>query len=221
MKNHFVYILDFNDSFTYNIASIIYKNTKNVRVIHHTLIKKFIDKLLKEKQYFQKNIAIIIGPGPGRPVDYLDLFSPISRLIDIPYIYFMGICLGHQIIWKILGSKITEDINPVHGKQIEFLLPDWPTVFPKITKNQIVKVQRYNSLIVKSDHLSSCIAQKRGLKLKMVEDGIFMTLFPNGVSYQFHPESIGTSFPDLFFNSLFKFLYNQCYEERFANRGHL
>jgi len=38
------------------------------------------------------------------------------------------------------------------------------------------------------------------------QDELMMTTFKNGLTYQFHPESVGTSYRSLFFGTLDKYL---------------
>ena len=94
----------------------------------------------------------------------------------------MGICLGHQILGLIDGFVVKESITPTHGGQVSIIF-----------ENQNVLVQRYNSLSIFESNESV--------------NEIYSRQWPRGVSYQFHPESVGTENQALFFKDLVNFIY--------------
>lgn len=96
----------------------------------------------------------------------------------------MGICLGHQIISLINGLKIRSSIKPIHGNQVKI---DFD--------NKNILVQRYNSLSVYSSDISN--------------EEILVNKWERGISFQFHPESIGTHNNRLFFSDLLSFIHNK------------
>lgn len=171
-----IYIIDFEDSFTYNIANILYPHEKKIEVIPHHIF--FEQKLYKLDTPLK--IAVILGPGPGHPKEYCKYFNKIKKIMCQGNIYIMGICLGHQIMNKLTGAQIKKASNQLHGQTIKILF-----------KNKKINVQCYNSL---------------GVYIKGVEQKI--NFYPNGISYQFHPESVGTSENMLFFHDLLKFIKN-------------
>lgn len=169
-----ILIVDFDDSFTYNIASTLYPFEKNCAVIHHKKFFTEMDELISNNQ----KMAVIFGPGPGHPDLYRQYIPQIKWLLSRPQIFVMGICLGHQIIGTVFDYEIRPVKDQMHGVAIEFNFDG--------TK---VLVQRYNSLGV------------------FKNDTEFMMLkWPRGISYQFHPESIGTENNQIFFQELLKFL---------------
>jgi anthranilate/para-aminobenzoate synthase component II len=172
-----IYIVDFDDSFTYNIANILYPLNLDIKVINHNL---FFDKNINYEK-----CAVILGPGPGHPNDYKRYFNQIIKLLNNSNIYLMGICLGHQLISLQLGHKIVPSSNRQHGEKIIF---SWKK------KNHIV--QRYNSLAVKPN----------GNEQEILYNNEVMILgYKNGQSFQFHPESVGTENPLYFFKDLLAF----------------
>ncbi len=170
-----VTIVDFEDSFTFNIAEVIYPSEKNCSVIHH---EEFFLKLSDSLQNINSNHAVILGPGPGHPGEYLKYADKISKLMKHPQIFLMGICLGHQIIGLIKGYTVEEVAQQHHGVNSEFNF-----------RGKIIMVQRYNSLGVFNG-----------------KQEIPILNFERGVSYQFHPESVGTSDPATFFEGLLAFI---------------
>ena len=99
----------------------------------------------------------------------------------------LGVCLGHQIIGQIFGSKIIQAKELVHGKTSKIISKNIGILkgIPKI-----FEATRYHSLIIDRKTLS------KDLEITaMTLDGIIM-----GVKHriydvhgvQFHPESIKT-----------------------------
>lgn len=170
-----ILIIDFEDSFTYNIANVLYPHEKSIKVFKHL---DFFSGAMNEVLLSDKKHAVILGPGPGHPLEYQVYFEKIKILLEKENIFVMGICLGHQILGLIKGDKILDSIHKVHGQSVEIEFD-----------GKKVEVQRYNSLSVWSENRE-----------------VDVSVFARGVSYQFHPESIGTSDNDIFFKSLLTFI---------------
>lgn len=173
-----ILIVDFEDSFTYNIASVLFEYC----------LEKVEIEVLSHEQFFEKNyffnvqnntqkMGVILGPGPGHPKEYVEYFSQINDLRSKENFFLMGICLGHQILGMMEGYEIDYCDRPIHGESVDFLF-----------QNRPYKVQKYNSLCVK----------KRGETFDLLEG-------KNWISYQFHPESIGTTNNIDFFKILLNF----------------
>ena len=99
-------LIDNYDSFTYNLYHCLSKRDQ-VLVIKNDLILKNIDKIINSK-------GVVISPGPSNPFnagECLDLVHQIYSFIPI-----LGVCLGHQIIGQVFGSKIIQAKNLMHGK---------------------------------------------------------------------------------------------------------
>ncbi len=175
-----IFIIDFEDSFTFNIASELYNYEKNILVISHT-------DFFSEKNFLNFSLeqihptAIVLGPGPGNPEEFRDYFFKIAELKKFKNLFIMGICLGHQILALMDGYVVKSSIKPIHGGQVKINFDD---------KN--ILVQRYNSLAV---------YEKKDCTVE-----IQIRQWDRGVSYQFHPESIGTEDRHLFFKVLVSFL---------------
>lgn len=194
-----IFICDFEDSFTYNILSEIQLMGLSAEVVEFNEVRNFINELL----HTNHKAAVILGPGPGHPSEYLFLQDHLLAMMGQPHIFTLGICLGHQLMWYFQGADVTHAKRPVHGQvakyqltseqQESFLLP------------ATISVQRYNSLAVIDQSWGASVP--KFLVNKYVSDGeVIMSRFTNGISYQFHPESVGTSFPSVFFRPIKKFL---------------
>lgn len=169
-------IVDFEDSFTYNIANVLFPFEKNIEVVGHRDF--FRDTKLLLNTSGKK--AIIFGPGPGHPEEYRKYFEQIKTLMADENIYVMGICLGHQMMALAHGYKIKKSIEQIHGQSVEIFFNGIST-----------RVQRYNSLAVFVD-----------------ENEINICEYKQAISYQFHPESVGTIQNDIFFERLLAFIHS-------------
>lgn len=188
-----VIILDFFDSFTYNIANEVSQLGMTVTVEQNSLNAwEKIQKLRKRK-------IIVLGPGPGHPDDYREFFPLIEKSFQNKNLYFLGICLGHQVIWRIKGEKVLKSKNPIHGRAVPFKIPSWADYFEKSDWGHQTLVQRYNSLVVVPSEIS-----KGNFSFSQGE--VMAGKFERGLTYQFHPESVGTLNPSIFFEPLKKIL---------------
>lgn len=188
-----VIILDFFDSFTYNIANEVSKLGPSVRVVQNSL------KIWQKIETLNKRKVIILGPGPGHPDDYQIFFPLIKKSFKNINLNFLGICLGHQLIWRIKGEQVLKSQNPIHGRAVPFKIPPWEEFFKKKDWGFETLVQRYNSLTV-------IPSVKNKKNFSMAGGEVMAGRFERGLTYQFHPESVGTTNPEIFFEPLKKIL---------------
>ena len=173
-----IILIDNYDSFTFNLYHYISKFCQNVDVVRN-------DKINSKEILKKKYNKIVISPGPGNPDQAGNCLSIVNELYNkIP---ILGVCLGHQIIGQIFGSKIIQAKELVHGKTSKIVSKNIGILkgIPKI-----FEATRYHSLIIDKKTLS------KDLEITaMTLDGIIM-----GVKHriydvhgvQFHPESIKT-----------------------------
>lgn len=171
-----ILLIDNYDSFTCNIALLFNKLGQEV------LIKKN-DEISLEEIFQISPKYLVIGPGPGRPSDGRISLRAIKTFAGkIP---IFGICLGHQAIGEVFGSKTIKSKSPQHGK-IEKIFHEGKGVFEGI-KNPFDAV-RYNSLVIDEISPSSELEITAVNNLNEIM-GIRHKFLPiEGV--QFHPESI-------------------------------
>ncbi len=204
-----IVIFDFEDSFTYNLyhlinSTIVQKlaGAKSIELHHWTNFPQFIE------HNTVSSTLVVFGPGPGHPLEYKSLFLPLSKYLHMclsSNYYFFGVCLGHQILWSSLGMNVKQLDRPNHGHSHKIVLPNWD-IFDH-SSQRIVEVQRYNSLTVEISW--PCID---GIDLWYDNLDLQASYNPGlWLSYQFHPESVGTSCPELLIGALTKMRYNNAY----------
>ena len=174
-----ILLIDNYDSFTFNLYHYL-SNFSHVDVIRN-------DKIDSAEILKKKYNKIVISPGPGNPNQSGNCLNIVKKLYKkIP---ILGVCLGHQIIGQVFGSKIIQAKNLVHGKT--------STIISKkigILKNLPKKFEatRYHSLIVDRKTLSKDLMVTAEIK-----NGIIMGIqhkYYDVHGVQFHPESIKTKY---------------------------
>ena len=173
-----ILLIDNYDSFTFNLYHYLSSLKIKVDVIRND---KITDKEIIKNNYDR----IVISPGPGNPNQSGNCIKIVKSLYKkIP---ILGVCLGHQIIGQVFGSKIIQAKRLMHGKTslIESnkigILKNLPSRF---------EATRYHSLIIDKKTLSNELVITAQTK-----DGIIMGIKHkkyNVHGVQFHPESIKT-----------------------------
>ena len=173
-----IILIDNYDSFTFNLYHYLSSLKVKVDVIRNDQITS--NEILKRK--YNK---IVISPGPGNPDQSGNCLKIVKSLYKkIP---ILGVCLGHQIIGQVFGSKIVQAKKLMHGKTSKIIskklgiLKNLPKSFD---------ATRYHSLIIDkktlSKHLEITAESKDGLVM-----GVQHKKY-NVHGVQFHPESIKT-----------------------------
>ena len=174
-----IILIDNYDSFTFNLYHYLSTYAK-VEVVRNDKIN--FNQIIKKK--FDK---IVISPGPGNPNQSGNCISIVKKLYKkIP---ILGVCLGHQIIGQVFGSKIIQSKNLVHGKTSKIISKNFG-----ILKNlpKTFEATRYHSLIIDKKTLSKDLT----ITAETV-DGTIMGIQHkkyNVHGVQFHPESIKTTY---------------------------
>ena len=175
-----VLLIDNYDSFTFNLYHYISSLGVKVDVVRND---KITAKDIKKNKYNK----IVISPGPGNPNQSGNCINILKSFHkEIP---FLGVCLGHQIIGQVFGSKIVQAKKLMHGKISKIkskkigILKNLPATF---------EATRYHSLIIDKKTLSD------NLEITAeTDDGLIMGVQHkqyNIHGVQFHPESIKTKF---------------------------
>ena len=174
-----IVLIDNYDSFTFNLYHYLSSPRVKVDVVRN-------DEITDKKIIQNKYNRIVISPGPGNPNQSGNCLKVVKALYKkIP---ILGVCLGHQIIGQIFGSKIIQAKKLMHGKT--------STIKSKrigILKNlpHFFESTRYHSLIIDKKTLSDALEVTAE-----TQDGIIMGIKHkkyNVHGVQFHPESIKTT----------------------------
>jgi len=186
-----VAIIDFEDSFTFNIYSVLKGLGVEVYVIDYKKVQ--ID-------YLSEFSHILLGPGPGHIEDYHDFFPLIDKLIlDSLSERFklVGICLGHQLIHHRLGRDVKLLDDPIHGQSFQFRFPDSEYLTEEL-RGKLIDLQFYNSWRV----LNQESQLHFDLEIYGNSNEVIASFSKNITTYQFHCESVGTSCQRYLFNQL-------------------
>ncbi len=171
-----ILLIDNYDSFTYNLYQLVEDLGEKVLVYEHDRITIDEIKKLSPKK-------IIISPGPKRP-EHAGISNEVVKNFH-KTIPILGVCLGHECIGQIFGSKVIHAKNILHGKCSK--------VFH--TENSIFKgvsnpftAARYHSLILdkvpQEFELTAWTKEKEIMAIQHKKHPL--------VGIQFHPESFLT-----------------------------
>jgi len=175
-----ILIIDNYDSFTYNLVHMVAVQDKNYKVVRN-------DEMTIDEIRELDPDKILISPGPGRP-ENAGITENVIRAFgeNIP---ILGVCLGHQAIGQVFGSKVVHAPSLMHGKTSE-VHHDKKTVFKNV--EDVFTATRYHSLSLEPDSIPGNLLEISA----WTKDGVIM-----GVRHrkhpvegiQFHPESILTT----------------------------
>ena len=171
-----IYIIDHQDSFTWNIVHQ-FSNFDKVYCTNYFDIDK--------KKLNQSNV-IVLSPGPGSPKDY-----PLTSKIYKKYKgkkKIIGICLGYQLILFNEKGKIVQQKNIFHGYQSKVKVTKESKLFKK---NKVFNVGRYHSLKLYEPFKSKDIK----ISMRCIKTNVPMGIedLKNKIyGFQFHPESFLT-----------------------------
>ena len=173
-----ILLIDNYDSFTFNLYHYLSSLKTKVDVIRN-------DKITSKEIIKNKYNKIVISPGPGNPNQSGNCLNILKTLHkEIP---FLGVCLGHQIIGQVFGSKIVQAKKLMHGKTSN-IISSKTGILKNLPKQ--FEATRYHSLIIDKKTLS------KDLEITAeTQDGTIMGVKHkkyNVHGVQFHPESIKT-----------------------------
>ena len=171
-----ILLVDFYDSFTYNLAHYLEPMCQTVDVVRDNLVD------LESIAQYDK---IVLSPGPGLPEETLSMQAILNRFTGgIPV---LGLCLGMQGIGQLLGGKLIQKKTILHGKPVELIVKNHSLLFHEIPSH--FSVGLYHSWEVKLD------VEHEKIVTSLDENGVVMSIeIPEKRLYgvQFHPESILT-----------------------------
>jgi anthranilate synthase component II len=200
--------VDFEDSFSLNIIQWLealgyYVTKSDWRCFQPHLEETEFDLL-------------VFGPGPGHISEYQackDWLSTVGLCPEFKTL-ILGICLGHQLIASAMGLELFQLEKPYHGVQYKLCRPDNQAWWPFDGTDE-TEVMLYNSWAVRPqlECESFCLWQDEEMLLSIKGEGV--------ITYQFHPESVGTSHPMALSIIDDEMRYNRKDGKHLARRRHL
>ncbi|TPH12565.1 aminodeoxychorismate/anthranilate synthase component II [Litorilituus lipolyticus] len=180
-----LFMLDNLDSFTYNLVDEFQCLGYQPTVYRHTLSAEFIfRKITAHIKETNEPVMLVLSPGPGEPKNAGCLMELIKLCAGkVP---MLGICLGHQAIIEHYGGKVGRAEEIVHGKASS-IEHNAEGAFTNIINP--LPVARYHSLVgIDVPKQLDVIAHFQQMPMAIChhDDGV--------LAYQFHPESILTTF---------------------------
>lgn len=169
-------VVDFYDSFTFNLVHYLEALDCNVTVLKNDFLKL---NVLTEFE------AVLLSPGPGLPHEKDNLLQ-ILECCDSK-IPVLGICLGLQGIGIHLGGKLVNQDIVKHGVQEEITILNQTGLFRGFPDE--INVGLYHSWKLEGIHEDYITAKSK--------KGTIMALESKKrklYAVQFHPESIMTDF---------------------------
>lgn len=192
-----LFMLDNLDSFTYNLVDEFQCLGFEPTVYRNTLSAEFVfTKMLEHTKATGENVILVLSPGPGDPKSAGCLMALIKLCAGkIP---MLGICLGHQALIEHYGGTVGRADEIVHGKASPIThcgtgaFVNIQNPLPVARYHSLVGTNVPDSLTVIADYnkMPMAICQER--------DAI--------LAYQFHPESILTTFGSTLLAQSFDYL---------------
>ena len=172
-----IYIIDHQDSFTWNVVH----QFSQFQEVYCSNYFNLNTKLLN------KSKIIVLSPGPGSPKDYPSTSKIYKKFKGKKKI--IGICLGFQQILYCEKANIVQQKRIFHGHQSSVIVTSNKSLFKKNSK---FKVGRYHSLRLKEPFFKKNFE----ITMRCSSTGIAMG-FENRkddvYGFQFHPDSFLTT----------------------------
>lgn len=179
-------MLDNVDSFTYNLVDEFHVLGFEPVIYRNTLPADFI---LAQMEACTDQVLLVLSPGPGSPKNAGCLMELLDKAVGKYPI--LGICLGHQALIEHYGGKVGRAPEIVHGKSAN-VKHSATGAFKNI--EQPLPVARYHSLVgLEIPEALTVIAEVEtttGDTLTMAVEHLSERV----MGFQFHPESILTTY---------------------------
>ncbi|MBP9773290.1 MAG: aminodeoxychorismate/anthranilate synthase component II [Candidatus Peribacteraceae bacterium] len=177
-----ILLIDHEDSFTHNLAQQLGSLGARIHILPYA---KLSQATLSSLSFD----ALVLSPGPGSPLERPNTFQLIKEYHGrIP---ILGVCLGHQCLGIVFGSKknVEHAAVPLHGKTSEIYHHKKGLMMDVASPTTVA---RYHSLIVKKvppEFEAMCWTGSPTRQKELM--GMYHKSFPT-FGVQFHPESFLT-----------------------------
>ncbi|MEN9700133.1 MAG: Aminodeoxychorismate synthase component 2 [Bacteroidota bacterium] len=168
-----VLLIDFYDSFTYNLAHYLEGFALE---LHVCLYDQIHQETLPDYDVF------ILSPGPGLPAEKAGLADFLKVYVGVKPI--LGVCLGMQALVEYLGGELQNQQQVKHGMQETISIVHHNGLFAGLPAE--IEVGLYHSWKVNcpTSWISAWSKSQVPMAIELPERRVF------GV--QFHPESVMT-----------------------------
>ena len=168
-----ILLIDFYDSFTYNLKHYLESLHSEVNVLRHDDINDI--NILDTYSH------IILSPGPGMPAEKKNMFEIISFCDG--KIQLLGICLGMQAIGCYLGGTLENMPVVRHGVSDQIIIEKNRTLFCGLPNQYLIGLYHSWSVIdIDTKYIDAKLNNGRVMAISDVSRKLY------GV--QFHPESV-------------------------------
>lgn len=174
-----ILLIDNYDSFSYNLVQLAGSINPDIKVIRN-------DELTVDEIKELNPSHIILSPGPGYPKNAGVCEEVVEQLQGkVP---ILGVCLGHQGICEVYGTRISHAKVLMHGKKSLITIDTACPLFEGLPEK--IEVARYHSLVAEEKTIPDC------LKITAIDDKNEIMAVSHRdykvFGVQFHPESILT-----------------------------
>ncbi len=170
-----VLLIDFYDSFTYNLAHYL-------EAMDLQLTVRRYDQLTPKN--FQEADAIVLSPGPGLPSEKEGLSAILNALIGRKPI--LGVCLGMQALVEHLGGTLSNQAQVKHGVSEKINILNSAGLFRHLPIE--IEVGLYHSWKVSCPENWITASSLSGVPMAFERPDLML------FGVQFHPESVMTPF---------------------------
>ncbi|MBX7203208.1 MAG: aminodeoxychorismate/anthranilate synthase component II [Bacteroidia bacterium] len=177
-----ILLIDNYDSFTWNLVHLLYiAGAEKVDVVRNDQVQP------GQPDEYDK---LVFSPGPGIPEEAGMMCELIRSYADKKPI--LGVCLGHQAIGEVFGSKLLNLSNVYHGVATDIMHQSDDYLFQGVP--EVFKAGRYHSWVIDENQFSP--------ELRITardKDGWIMAVAHQRYDVrglQFHPESILTAYSE-------------------------
>jgi anthranilate synthase/aminodeoxychorismate synthase-like glutamine amidotransferase len=172
-----VLFIDNFDSFSYNVVHLLASRGVAPDVLLN-------DDPRLEPGILERYDALVVGPGPGRPVHAPQMMAVLRAAIErgMPV---LGVCLGLQAIGEVLGATVTHAPRLMHGKTSS-IEHDGSGVFAGLPSP--LTATRYHSLCLDPSTIPETLRVTARSEDGVVQGVAHRDRPVHGV--QFHPESV-------------------------------
>lgn len=177
-----IWLINHYDSFTFNVRDWLLEHpaVDTVRIVNH-------DDAEAMRVVATDEAPIVLSPGPKDPESIALTADLVRNLREFRPV--LGLCLGHQLLGVLHGSRLIRARRPLHGSRRRLMICH-KELADKFEKEPLVAV--YHSLVLHSDLAPGL------LLLATDEDGDPMAIASTNIrrpflGWQFHPESFLTA----------------------------